>query len=586
MTSRVDLLNNANISTVSYATQKTEGRGKQNLFVGGNIAENIVNDTDEAVILVGSGDSTVTSTGTNNRLESNGGDSTFNVKGNENTVKTIDGEGTVVSDGDSNTIVTKNGKHTILALGNKTKVDAGEGGGSVVFDGNDVDITADGGFNYIASLDFAIGDKNYEGYIDRIHDKTIKTTDYGAFVSKVDDTREVSRNKTGPAVITGEEILKQLPANEQQLLKSINLNEQINGQAKYVIAKGSQDGVYHIYQYSGTNTYRAIGGVANGNVILTATAADLKHIDENTEKTTQETVVTQDYTRTTYADLTKETIEGNKNVKVTIKNGDSLVKINGETDFTKGNGSTVAKLVNGIEAITGYTNEKIRDTDKGDAKTTITPTVVKETVSMTLAVGNARTYDPLIIDFNQDGKVSAENGKGIDLNGDKIADGAATGGDKMLAMSDINGNGSIDGQEVFGDKTVDPFTGKQLNAANGFEALKLVAQSAQANTNIKCIDENGLVDLKALNKALETKGIKLGFVSEENNKEIEELSKVAYINTKDYISNQETGSVQHNQTGTSIFEDGSSAKVDDVWFESTVQNNPFDFTKLKNLMNE
>ena len=246
-------------------------------------------------------------------------------------------------------------------------------------------------------------------------------------------------------------------------------------------------------------------------------------------------------------------------------------------NIATGNGNNKITAVDGIVVSVGYSNQRTEEVLIDGSKKSNTTT---KTSTSTSTINR----DPLIIDFNQDGLVSAEHGKGVDIDGNGTLDGAATNGDKMLAMSDINSNGTIDGQEVFGDRTVDPFTGKALNAENGFEALKMIAESAQDSTGIKCIDENGLVDLKALNSALQTKGIKLGFVSDTNNTELEDLTKVAYINTKDYETKQETGAVQHNQQGTSIFEDGSTAKANDVWFELTTLNNPFDLTKLKDLL--
>lgn len=178
---------------------------------------------------------------------------------------------------------------------------------------------------------------------------------------------------------------------------------------------------------------------------------------------------------------------------------------------------------------------------------------------------DAMTYSPLVIDFNGDGKVDAEAGIGIDIDGDGIADGAASNGDKMLAMSDTNGNGTIDGTEVFGNKTVNPFTGKAINAANGFEALKQVALSAEQATGIKCFDGKN-VDLQKLKLCLKMIGVKLGFVSDNNNTQIENLSKISKINVVDYIETPETGKVQHNQKGKGQDENGNDVKVDDIWF--------------------
>ena len=180
---------------------------------------------------------------------------------------------------------------------------------------------------------------------------------------------------------------------------------------------------------------------------------------------------------------------------------------------------------------------------------------------------DAETQSPLIIDFDGDGKVSAQAGIGIDINGDGIADGAATNGDKMLAMSDINGNGKIDGAEVFGNKTVNPFTGEAINAKNGFEALKEVALYAELYSGTSCI-EDGNVNLKNLQKVLEKKGIRLGFVSDTNNTTIEKLSKIEKINVDNYEETPEYGLVQHNQRGSGTNSDGTNVKVDDVWFRT------------------
>lgn len=178
----------------------------------------------------------------------------------------------------------------------------------------------------------------------------------------------------------------------------------------------------------------------------------------------------------------------------------------------------------------------------------------------------AKTMSPLIVDYNQDGKVSAEAGKGIDLNNDGKADGTATNGDKMIAMSDLNGNGKIDGAEVFGDRTINPFTGKKINAENGFEALKEVALSAQKQTGLKCFDGKN-VNLNNLKAALSFIGVNLGFVSDNNNKQLEKLSKINKINVVDYKNTPEKGKVQHNQKGSGKTKDGEEIKVDDVWFK-------------------
>lgn len=180
---------------------------------------------------------------------------------------------------------------------------------------------------------------------------------------------------------------------------------------------------------------------------------------------------------------------------------------------------------------------------------------------------NYTTGSPLILDTNKDGKVSAQHGMGVDVNGDGKADGAATGGDKMLAMGDIDGDGQITGKEVFGNETVDPFTGQKLNAANGFDALAQVAKSAEQHTGIKCVDDNGQVDVQKLKQALEQSGKgSLGMISGTNNTTLEGLGDVSTINTSNYINQQQTGDVQHNQIGSYTDQSGNTQRVDDVWF--------------------
>jgi hypothetical protein len=254
------------------------------------------------------------------------------------------------------------------------------------------------------------------------------------------------------------------------------------------------------------------------------------------------------------------TVDGVKNVNINTGTGINDIRITAGLDDL--DSIEVNSPGSGLVSITpGFTTQPVKDIIKTGYD------ILNSNMGI-LTSASTRT-SPLIIDYNQDGVVSAEHARGIDLDGNGTVDGCASNGDKMLAMTDINGNGIIDGSEVFGDETVNPFTGEKLNAANGFEALKKVAEAAEANTGIDCIGEDGLVNLKALKSALETKGIVLGFVSDDNNSTVEDLAKVAYIDTKNYTEQEDKGDVQHNQLGTSIFEDGSKVKVDDVWFTLT-----------------
>jgi len=181
------------------------------------------------------------------------------------------------------------------------------------------------------------------------------------------------------------------------------------------------------------------------------------------------------------------------------------------------------------------------------------------------------TGSPLILDTDHDGKVEATQGQGVDIDESGTADGAATGGDKMLAMGDINGDGKITGSEVFGNETVDPFTGEKLNAANGFEALRMVAESAERHTGINCIG-NGQVDVQKLKFALEQAKVgSLGLISDDNISKLEGLGDIAKINVADFTEQDEQGDVQHRQLGSFTDTDGKTSEVDDVWF---TLNNP------------
>jgi hypothetical protein len=113
---------------------------------------------------------------------------------------------------------------------------------------------------------------------------------------------------------------------------------------------------------------------------------------------------------------------------------------------------------------------------------------------------------------------------------------------------------------------VDPFSGEALNAENGFEALQMVAASAEEKTGMECIDDNGVVNLQNLSQALESEGIGLGMISDNNTTNLESLGDVASIDTANYVQQQDTGEVQHNQLGTYQDTGGDTHKVDDIWF--------------------
>ena len=172
--------------------------------------------------------------------------------------------------------------------------------------------------------------------------------------------------------------------------------------------------------------------------------------------------------------------------------------------------------------------------------------------------------DPLTLDINKDGKVSTQAGIGVDLDGDDKADGAAIDGDKMLAMSDLNKNGKIDASEVFGTDTINAFTGQKVNARNGFEALKEIADSAEQKTGINITDSEGLVNITKLQEALKTVNVNLGLISDSNVTELENLGDVEKIDLKFTEEKNELNT--NKQVSSYITKSGEKFKTEDVWF--------------------
>ncbi|KAI3652787.1 hypothetical protein MP228_002212 [Amoeboaphelidium protococcarum] len=178
---------------------------------------------------------------------------------------------------------------------------------------------------------------------------------------------------------------------------------------------------------------------------------------------------------------------------------------------------------------------------------------------------------PLVFDLNNDGVVSAKRGVGISFNHEDIDQhvGAATGGDKMLAMSDTNQNGVIDSQEVFGDRTISPLTKKPYQARNGFEALKMLVSELSPICGNLYIDKIGTyVDTDKLRGCLKQIGSDLGFISDSNVRVLEDLGDVLAINVADYIDSPEDNQdgIGHYQKSVFLDRLGRKRKVDDVWF--------------------
>ena len=361
-----------------------------------------------------------------------------------------------------------------------------------------------------------------------------------------------------------DELIKKfnLSAEEQKILNEIDLTETWkDGKPLYGIAKSPQKSkkagkdVYVIVKRDGDNHARAKSD--NECIAYTpGSKAEVKTTKTTTEtyKTTINTQLRDVFSTMGLSGLTYNQHKGQMNGFFSISDGD--VNIN-KCDNTNNCQIDNIKVDGGqVYTIDGETTRE----------ETFTKVNVEENKGA-IYTGNNTYNSPLILDLDGDGKVSAAAGLGVDVNGNKVADGAAVGGDKMLAFSDITGDGKVGGQEVFGNKTVSPFTKKAINAKNGFEALKIVAQQAKQYTGIDCMDGND-VDILKLQQALNKVGVTLGFVGGANTTKMESLHGVSKINVGDYTESNETGKVQHRQQGTFTTINGETGKVDDVWFES------------------
>ncbi|KAI3654075.1 hypothetical protein MP228_000794 [Amoeboaphelidium protococcarum] len=182
---------------------------------------------------------------------------------------------------------------------------------------------------------------------------------------------------------------------------------------------------------------------------------------------------------------------------------------------------------------------------------------------------------PLIFDMNKDGVVSASLKTGIskDPANPHLRHGGAVGGDKMLAMSDLNGNGLIDIHEVFGDQTLSPFTRKPYEASNGFDALHKLAMEMQTVSGCQGGTEQRdhyslLVSLSAVKKCLNSRGFDLGFISDTNIAKLEPLGDADLVDVTEYSHTPDDyrNGVLHGQKGSFYAKDGTKHQVDDVWF--------------------
>ncbi|KAI3648706.1 hypothetical protein MP228_006560 [Amoeboaphelidium protococcarum] len=189
--------------------------------------------------------------------------------------------------------------------------------------------------------------------------------------------------------------------------------------------------------------------------------------------------------------------------------------------------------------------------------------------------GSSCSASPLVFDVNYDWRVQVKFGTGIWLDPSNVTElhAGADGGDVMLAMPDMNGNGQIDIEEVFGNRTLSPFTNVSYKAANGFEALHKLAIEADAqplctekSANPK--DKSVLVSLPKLKACLQKYGHDLGFISGDNVKVLQPLNQVDTVDVVDYVETPDDckGGMKHAQKGHYYDKSGHEWRVDDVWF--------------------
>ena len=363
-----------------------------------------------------------------------------------------------------------------------------------------------------------------------------------------------------------------LDATQAAALRSVDLSaKREDGLPKYSIVKSQRYNGYVVVENTGEAVkksygYRVSEGrlVSNGKILQSKRNDNTAYTLYDNQTVTASTTNTTETYRTTVDTLVRDVFYTGGLSGLTLNqhkgqlNGFFTID-DGNVNINKCDNTNNCQIDNiRVEAGKIYTVDVDHKTEVTDFTKLIT------NISKII---NGEIFSPLVLDMNHDGKVSATAGQGVDINNDGKVDGAATNGDKMLAMTDINGNGKVDGSEVFGNMTVSPFTKKALNAKNGFEALKMIAQEAEEYTGISCMD-GSKVNVKNLEQALAKVGVKLGFVSDNNAENVEDLYGVSSIEVGNYTESERTNAdVQNLQHSTFTDENGNEYNVDDVWFK-------------------
>lgn len=177
--------------------------------------------------------------------------------------------------------------------------------------------------------------------------------------------------------------------------------------------------------------------------------------------------------------------------------------------------------------------------------------------------GKDKIASPLTFDLNGDGKVSTTNGgKQFDIDGDGKIDNTAWAGkgDGVLAF-DADGDGKIgeDGKELFGNNTDIDGDGKADGYANGFDALRGLAEKEFGQVG----DSLNANQLKQLG---EKYGLRM--MVDGQSKRLDELG-ITEINLgyKEAGANADENGNEHRQVGAGFTMNGQQQAVNDVWFQ-------------------
>lgn len=562
-------------------------------------------------IELGKGDAQVTVHGNNVDITAGTGNQHVVVLGNDVDIKLDQGAAAdwdfnsdfdsvaVISDKGGANIDTGKGSDTVIAVADNVNINMGEGKQhTAIYYGDNVNINLDNAnTNIVMSADKALASDNLLGkaiMFDGSQEGDIATTLNGINIGKAaaeaveNRTRVITNEWDIPKGTTKEDFLNGMKTSYNlddanmakleelydngDLFKTYTQNgktapayaiiqseqqRDAAGNYKYVLAR--VDGVR---QGKDGNDYIHCRGLQDGS-FKECIATNYAKTEDYTVQEKNEHWTEQYYKLDGTKNLNINIGDAKLNVVDVTAIGDIGLKAGNFGNFSSGQGSYI-----NIDESVRTESELTSEMQYKEGKTVSWASNLNYKTSHGTSSGNTTYTSPLVFDTNKDGIISAKSGEGIDANGDGIGDGYATNGDKMLAMSDLNGNGNVDGAEVFGNKTVSPFTGKSYNAANGFEALKAMAQEAEKFTGVKCYND-GQVDLASLKAALATVGVNLGYVSDANTKNLEALEDydVAQVAVDAYDNVDETGDVQHRQQGTYTAADGTQYSVDDVWFK-------------------